>query len=175
MEFKIVNKKNHAINKSNVKGQILMIGKCVSKGYIGDERNNKNYINYKNQRAFLTGDIGYKDNKNYLHIVGRVDNMIKVSGFRIDGKEITHLVNKYKFVENSYAFALELSKGINILCLVIVSKKIIYVDKIKLYLREYLAEYSVPKYITVIDEPPLNINGKVDLKKLKSQIINEYN
>ena len=174
MKLIIVNKKNQLVNKSFVKGQILMIGDCVSKGYIGDELNSKNYITYKNNRSFLTGDIGYLDDKKFLHIVGRIDNMIKISGFRIDGKEISHLVNSDKSIEKSSVFALEIIKGINVLCLAIVSKKIIKIDKIKSHLREYLPEYSIPKYITILEEFPLNVNGKIDLKKLKLHTLNEY-
>ena len=88
MEILLLDSKYKIISNQNTNGEIAMIGKCVSKGYIGDIQNQKNYVNIKNKKAFLTGDIGYFDKNKYLHIVGRKDNTLKISGFRVDSKEI---------------------------------------------------------------------------------------
>ncbi len=174
MEILLLDSKNKIISNHNTNGEIVMIGKCVSKGYIGDIQNQKNYMNIKNKNAFLTGDIGYFDKKKYLHIVGRKDNTLKISGFRVDSKEIEIKVNLIKNVINSYVFATTIQNKYSFLCLCVLAKKKIEKENIKKKLRDELPEYSIPKYIIFVKKFPLNSNGKIDKKKLQESIVNAF-
>ena len=169
MKLKIL--KNKKPIKKNKIGEICMIGDCVSHGYIGNSKNSKNYFKLNKKKAYLTGDLGYLDNQNYLHIIGRKDNTIKISGFRVDTLEVENLVNIKFEVTNSCLIKLNIS-GINILCLVIESKKKINYENILKYLRKSLPSYSIPKKIILLKKFPLNQNNKIDRKKIQ-KLINE--
>ena len=165
MEIKIIrNKKKN--NKKGEVGEICMLGDCVSQGYIGSVKNSKNYFRIKNKRAYATGDLGFFDKKNLLHIVGRKDNTIKISGFRVDTLEVEALVNIQFGFTNSCLF-ISNTNGINILCLAIESKKKIDTGTIIFFLRTKLPNYSIPKKIIFIKKFPLNQNNKIDRKKIK--------
>ena len=145
-----------------------MLGKCVCEGYINNNINLNNFIKYKNQKGYLTKDLGYFDKKKFLYVKGRIDNMIKISGYRIDGNEIQNLTNKIKNINNSIAFSVEKKNHINELCLAVESfaKKSI-INKIKKKLIKHLPIYSLPKKILIFKKFPLNNNNKIDRNKLK--------
>jgi|TARA_Y100000310_G_scaffold345474_1_gene465386 acyl-coenzyme A synthetase/AMP-(fatty) acid ligase len=174
MQILILNNKKQIVDRNNVKGEIAMVGKSVSKGYIGHNDDKKSYITIKNKKSFLTGDIGYFDENNYLHIVGRKDNTIKISGYRIDAKEIENYTNQIKHIENSYAFSTQLFDNYNFLCLCIISNHNIKIEIIKRQLRKFLPEYSIPKYIFCLKKFPLNINGKIDRNNLQKKILRTF-
>ena len=86
MEINIIkNKKNF---KEKEIGEICMSGKCVASGYLGHIKNKRNFIELNGKSSYLTGDIGYFDSKGYLYILGRKDNTVKISGYRVDTLEI---------------------------------------------------------------------------------------
>lgn len=164
MELKIL--KNKKEIKKNKVGEICMIGKSVSLGYLGNIKNSKNYFRYKSKKAYLTGDLGYLDNQNYLHIIGRKDNTIKISGFRIDVLEVENLIN-FHFV-NTRAYLFKSKRlGLDILCLAIETRDI-KKEKILNFLKRKLPNYFIPKKIILFKTFPLNRNNKIDRKRIES-------
>ena len=168
MKIIILDKKKRI--KKNLSGEICVIGKSVSKGYIGDKKNMKNYFFYKKNPAYLTGDLGYFDKKKMLHIIGRKDNTVKISGYRIDAKEIENFTNEINKVNNSIIITPELY-GLKTLCLAVeingkISKYLI-LNKLK----KNLPSYSLPKKIIFYKKFPLNINHKINKKKIEEDIL----
>ena len=167
MEIKILkNKKELASNKI---GEICMIGDCVSQGYIGHNKNSKNYIKLNSKKAYLTGDLGYFDNNKLLHIVGRKDNTIKISGYRVDAREVEKIVSLNFNISNVLLLKVSISE-INFLCLAIENKKKIKLDEIITILKRKLPLYSIPKKIIFFKNFPLNQNNKVDRRKIEKEI-----
>jgi len=165
MEIKIYKNKKF-FNTPFKKGEICMLGKCVSEGYIGDIENQKNYTFFKKKKCFITGDIGYFDNKKKLYILGRSDTTVKISGYRVDVKEIENISLEDKNILESKAIVTENNFNKN-LVLCVLSKKKIDVFNLKLKLKEKLPSYAIPKRVLAFKNFPLNVNKKVDLKKLK--------
>ena len=147
MEINIV--KNRKILKRKQIGEICMSGKCVAAGYLGHIKNQKNFINLKGKKSYLTGDIGYFDKKGNLFILGRKDNTIKILGYRVDALEIQNTVNKIDYITSSLAFVLE-DYGHKTLCLAIETKKAISIERIKKILIQNLPKYSIPKKLSFL-------------------------
>lgn len=170
MEVKIYSKKKFT-NRPGIKGEICMFGKCVSEGYIGNILNQKNYIKRKNKRGFLTGDLGYFDKENKLHILGRKDSTVKISGYRVDLKEIENTILNLTEVADCKAFIIK--KKIESIILCILTQKKISINTIKYFLKERLPSYAIPKFIFFFKKFPKNKNFKIDTNKLK--ILSEKN
>ena len=168
MKIIILDKKKRV--KKNSLGEICVVGESVSKGYIGDEKNMKNYFSFKNKPAYLTGDLGYFDKKKMLHIIGRKDNTVKISGYRIDTKEIENLTNEINKINNSIVVAVELY-GLKILCLAIETNIKISKNLILNKLKKNLPTYSLPKKLIFYKKFPLNINDKINKKKIEEDIL----
>ena len=169
MPLVLLNSKNQQINESNVVGEFVMLGKCVSIEYFKDPKETqRKYFVFDGKPAFLTGDLGYKDQDDNFYITGRNDNLVKIYGYRIDLNEIENTITQFPNVHTTLLIvhnnddlhkelwaAVELKKNS--------SKFNIFLTKKKL--RTLLPNYMVPKRIFIMPKIPLTPNGKPDKKK----------
>lgn len=138
----------------------------------------RGYINQslETEKVFVdgiyhTGDIGYKDENGYLYISGRKNGMIKINGNRIEPSEIEMMVKKIYGIDFAIIKAFEEEQRTY---LVLYCQKSEIGDRFssknielfKKLLYESMPGYMIPSYYVVIDEIPLNTNGKIDRKKL---------
>ena len=176
MPLILVDKTGKIISEPNVVGELVLLGDCVSMGYLNDDKEMKRrYTTKENLRAFLTGDIGYFDEKENFYVNGRSDTMVKISGHRIDLNEVENVVLQHLDVSSSAAFVQPIQDEYKELWLAIELKESnseIDIYSAKKLLRKILPQYMVPKRLFVIPKIPLNINRKVDRLQVK-QIINE--
>ena len=176
MSLILVDKIGKIISEPNVVGELVLSGDCVSMGYLNDDKEMKRrYITKKNSPAFLTGDIGYFDEKENFYISGRSDTIVKISGHRIDLNEVENVVLQHLDVSSSAAFVQSTQDEYKELWLVMELKESVSeidIFSAKKLLRKILPQYMVPKRLFVLPSIPLNINRKVDRLQVK-QIINE--
>lgn len=158
----------------NENGEIMVRGIGVAKGYYKNEEKSKNAFiqnplhNDYYDIVYRTGDIGKIDENGNIIYIGRKDNQIKYQGHRIELGEI----------ENA-AVAVE---GIKRVCAVFAEKKnklVLYatvedaqvIDEKKIYraMKEKIPRYMLPSEIYILEDMPLNVNGKIDRVYLKEQ------
>jgi amino acid adenylation domain-containing protein len=166
MEITIVNEKMEVIEPGEV-GEILMIGRCVTRGYLGDaETTKKAYISFQGKPAFRTGDLGHFDVNGELYIVGRMGSMVKISGYRVDLGEIENIVSRLEGVHFCAAFVQEEEFGVKEIWLGIEPKNQteLSIFDVKQNLRKMLPTYMVPKRVILFKELPKNQNNKIDRK-----------
>ena len=148
------------------KGEILITGRSVADGYLNIESNA--FINYKGSKGYLTGDIGYyKDD--YLYCIGRKDNQIKYKGFRIELNDIECNLNRLEYIEKSKVITKVHNNSVQRIIAFVKLNKDISQERIKNDLGKLLPEYMIPS-LRIIDDFPINKNGKVDVQKLKELI-----
>lgn len=157
-------------NKNKVKdgkvGEILIVGKSVADGYIGNIKNNS-FITFEGGKAYLTGDLGYIKNDN-LYYKGRKDKQIKYKGYRIELSDIEENLQNLGYIEKSIVIAKKNDEGkvLSIIAYIILKENIEKNSlEIKNDLQEKIPAYMCPK-IKIIKEIPLNQNGKCDERKL---------
>ena len=146
-------------------GEILIAGKSVADGYLNTE--NKSFIQYKNQKAYLTGDLGYIKNK-VLYYKSRKDSQIKFKGYRIELADIEKNLEELNYIEKAVVVTKinDDNKVTNIIAFVKLRENIeIKESVINKDLQIKIPEYMRPK-IKIIKEFPINKNGKCDKKKL---------
>jgi long-chain acyl-CoA synthetase len=87
-------------NPKTGEGEIVARGPNIMKGYYKDPEATANVLS--EDGWFRTGDLGYIDNSNYLHIRGRIKNVIvKSTGENIYPEEIESVINNFKHVVES--------------------------------------------------------------------------
>ncbi|MEN2496959.1 MAG: hypothetical protein MHMPM18_001413 [Marteilia pararefringens] len=115
-EFESSNNKNKDGGKEEIReGEILIGGHCVTPGYLDDEElNRKSFIN----GYFRTGDVGYLDEFNHLHITDRCKDIFKLSNgeyitpTRIENfyeEQIGHLANVFVYGESWQSFVVAIA------------------------------------------------------------------
>ena len=171
MSFFLVdeNRKN-IISKSFKKGEIVMTGDCVTKGYLDDVNlTRQSYKTIKGIRCFYTNDLGYMDDKDNLFLIGRKDTLVKISGYRVDLREIESTSLTFDNIENSIAFKNKINEFIDEIWIgiLLINKELKFnIFEFKQFLRKKLPQYMIPKRVKIIDEMILNKNGKIDRKNI---------
>ncbi len=162
--------KNLELMPIGVEGELCESGLGVCAGYLNNkEMTNKKFVKnpYGNDLIYKTGDVAkYKFNGDIIYI-GRNDNQVKIRGFRIEIEEIEKLILKIKGVKKVVVFANGDSEETKTLYAFIVPEKnkVINILDVKNELLENIPMYMLP-LIYVIEDFPINTNGKVDKKEL---------
>lgn len=150
-----------------VPGDLYISGKGLSLGYFKDvEKTSQSFIkNHKtDERLYKTGDIGFYRPDGNIEILGREDFQVKIMGHRIELGEIEKVIKGFKGIKDSVVIVVHETKLVSYF--VSEEKKSINNESIEDHVRKKLPYYMVPDSFVEVDEFPLNINGKIDRKKL---------
>ena len=105
--------------------------------------------------VYKTGDLTAFLPDGSISYIGRIDNQIKLRGFRIELSEIDSKILEFNGVKESVTIICDKT-----ICSYIISKQEIAIDDLKKHLREALPSYMVPSFIIKLDALPLNVNRK---------------
>lgn len=162
-------------------GELCVSGVGLAKGYINkpeitDQRfvvSPEPYLAGK--RLYRTGDlVRYRPDGN-LEYKGRVDEQIKVRGFRVEPAEIEQKVRDYPEVKDSVVFAVLNDHGqASRLVAVVVSDGLQEEHEIPLrrHLEKMLPAYALPQDIIFLSKLPRLPNNKIDRAALTSMALN---
>lgn len=150
---------------SNITGKIVVLGPHLMCGYWNDsERTNEVFVK-KNAviNELVTGDYGWLDDEGYLYCAGRKDDIFKQNGFRVSCAEVENAVVNLETVHCAVLIPPIGKKG-SVLFVVGDDTS----NGIKEKLRNKLEDYKIPNKVKILEEMPLNVNGKIDKKILSS-------
>lgn len=149
-----------------VQGEIVALGEAVGNGYINDEILTKEVFKIINgNKVYKTGDVGYYSINGILYYAGRKDFQIKHNGYRIEIEEIEKNILRLQYVSD-VVIKIDENSGKNEIIAVLELKENVTLMKIKDDLSRFLPEYMIPNKYYLIKKMPLNLNGKVDRKKI---------
>ncbi len=143
-------------------GEICINGKHVIKQYWNDEKSS----NKIKDGWIYTGDRGYFDDKGYLHVTGRIDDIININGEKVYPEEIEDIIKKLGVSQEVVAVGAtdELFGEVVHLYLVSPTKSI---EDIIRYLKDKLEPYKMPKKVFIVEEIPKTESGKIKRSSLK--------
>ncbi len=152
-------------------GEIYIGGDGVSAGYLHpDKGSDQKFITHPfvegGGRVYRTGDMGRWLPNGTVEFIGRLDEQIKIRGYRVELGEIEMVIQQSDIVSQNVVMAKQDGSGTLFLIAYIVARSTYSRDAFAAYLSSKLPGYMVPKVVTVLDEMPLTTNGKVDKKKL---------
>lgn len=121
-----------------------------------------------NARLYKTGDIARYLSNGEIDYVGRLDDQIKLRGYRIEPNEIVAVLDRHPSVQTSVVLAREDAKTEKRLVAYVVlnSESQPSADELRRFLGKELPEYMVPAVFVMLDELPLTEHGKMDRNAL---------
>jgi amino acid adenylation domain-containing protein len=145
-------------------GELLVDGPCLMSGYW-----QAGALLAFAGKWFCTGDrVSYNDRGELLYH-GRMDRMIKSSGYRIEPAEVEAMINRFEGVDGSVVLGKpDLISGSRIVAAVAGDN--IDLEGLRLHLRTNLASYMQPYRLVQVDVLPRLSNGKIDLKAIEEVI-----
>ena len=152
-------------------GQIVLSGRQLAKGYVNNETQTKEkFIKINNKDCYLTGDLGRWVNGE-LVFLGRNDAQVQIRGYRVEIYEIENAISKIENIVSNAVIPTPVNGSTyENLTAFITSKGSIDTNQIKAVLAQKLPDYMVPNTYIVLDNMPLNSNGKIDRNQLKNML-----
>jgi len=142
----------------------------VFKSYIGDREREQEVFKHG---LYYTGDKAYKDEDGYYWFVGRDDDVIKSSDYRIGPFEIESvLLEVNEVLESAVVGSPHAIRGQEVKAFIVLvpgtdgSSEL--AEKIFAYCKRNLAPYKVPRLIQFVSELPKTISGKIRRIELRA-------
>ncbi len=137
-------------------------------GYYNDEEKTKEVYH---DGLYHTGDTAWRDEDGYLWYVGRVDDVIKSSGYRIGPFEIENVIMELPYVlECGVSAAPDEVRGQVVKASIVLTKGTEGTEELKKEIQDYVkkntAPYKYPRIVVFKDELPKTISGKIIRNKL---------
>lgn len=149
----------------------------IAQGYLNDEeRTKEKFIIWETtgERLYSTGDMGRYWEDGNIEFLGRVDNQVKIAGYRVELGEIETILQTVTGIKSAIVVKKKLHNVDTMIAFYIEDEKNqTDSDKITMYLSQYLPKYMIPSVFIKVTEFPLGVNGKVDRILLADQKIPE--
>ncbi|WP_195576533.1 non-ribosomal peptide synthetase, partial [Paenibacillus sp. 1001270B_150601_E10] len=152
-------------------GEVCIGGAGVSRGYLNrpDLTAEKFVPNpyIPGERMYRTGDLARWMEDGSIEYLGRMDDQVKVRGYRIELREIVSKLREIEGIQHAAVIARE-EQGDKVLCGYIVGtdEQVLDINAIKEELSLHLPGYMIPTHMMQLKELPVTRNGKLDKKAL---------
>lgn len=155
-------------------GEVCVKGFNVMKGYF--QMGEATKAAFDPEGWFHTGDQGYLDQEGYLHISGRLKDIIIRSGEKLSPMEIENVLLEYPAVQEAKAVGVynPVTQEEVAACLVKKPGMDLQLEELEDYLSHRLAAYKIPRYYLLFPKLPVNAAGKTDGKRLKAILMEQY-
>ena len=158
-----------------VVGELYIGGELLARGYVNrPELTAERFIANpfaEGTRLYRTGDIVRWNERGQLEYLGRIDDQIKVRGFRVELGEVESQLLQVPGVREAVVVARDTPQGTQLAGYVSGhSGQLLDGSALRQALKAVLPDYMVPAAITVLDRLPLNANGKIDRRALPEPV-----
>ena len=171
-----VTDENREILPENKRGEIIIAGPNVSPGYLARPDLTANaFFQHGNQRAYRTGDLG-RIRDNLLFFEGRIDQQIKLTGYRIELGDVEANLRALALVRDAVVIpVIKDAEAKSLAAFVVLSARNEASDfelahMIRKQLGERLPAYMLPRKFVFLDAFPMTANGKADRARLAESL-----
>jgi acyl-CoA synthetase (AMP-forming)/AMP-acid ligase II len=158
-------------------GEIVHRGDYICLGYWGDEASTQQAKRRDpllpeplyNIDSLYTGDIGYRDEEDYLYYKGRRDQQLKCMGVRVSPGEVEETLYSSGLLERIAVVGVEHELMGHEICAALMPRSGLEFSQrdLEKFARQNMSQYMLPRRYRVMDELPYTTTGKVDYTKLK--------
>ncbi|WP_318614334.1 long-chain-fatty-acid--CoA ligase [Sporosarcina sp. YIM B06819] len=141
-------------------GEIAVKGPQVMRGYWNRPEDTKQTFR---DGWFLTGDLGYMDEKGYFYVVDRKKDMIIASGFNIYPREIEEILYEHEAIQECVVAGIpDPYRGETVKAYIVLKEGAsVTEEQLDKYCREQLAAFKVPRKYEFRSELPKTAVGKI--------------
>ena len=171
----VVNESGNPV-KQGEQGDLCLAGPQLTVGYLNNAKQNaESFFTRKDSqgreiRWYRTGDRAvYDEDMGYVY-GGRMDTQVKILGYRVEILEIESVLREVSGCAQVAAMPWPVIEGIAKGIVACVVKPAISSEEIIKGCKERLSFYKVPSEVHILDNMPLNVNGKTNRNALKTML-----
>ncbi|KAF1814667.1 acetyl-CoA synthetase-like protein [Eremomyces bilateralis CBS 781.70] len=152
-------------------GEISIRGENVTPGYINNDAANKS--SFTSQGYFRTGDQGKMDKDGYVFITGRIKELINKGGEKISPIELDNVIAQHPAVAEAVSFAIDdemygQDVGVSV---VLKDGHQLGGDELKIWMKDRVAKFKLPKKVFFTDIMPKTATGKVQRRMVAQAML----
>ncbi|MFI4919122.1 MAG: Pls/PosA family non-ribosomal peptide synthetase [Legionellales bacterium] len=151
-------------------GELCIAGLGLARGYVN--RPDLTAIKFiKNprdvkQRLYRTGDLATITSSGDIQFMGRIDEQVKLRGFRIELNEIETVIMAYAAINQAVVSLQELESPVLVAYLIVDKNSPFDLSQLKHALRQKLPHYMIPSHFELMELLPTLSSGKINRKAL---------
>ncbi|MEH1944140.1 MAG: amino acid adenylation domain-containing protein [Nostoc sp.] len=157
-----------------VPGELYVSGDGLARGYLNRaDLTNQKFIpnpfsNDANSRLYKTGDLAQYLPDGNIEFLGRIDDLVKIRGFRVELGEVEAVLSKHPQINQAVAKVHGESAREKYLVayFVPIPGETITVEQLRTFLTKQLPDYMIPSAFIEMESFPLTPNGKVNRRAL---------
>lgn len=167
-DIQLLDERGRHITDANTVGEI-----CISLKngwplglFQGYHKNEKLTANVSRDGYYHTGDMAYRDTDGYYWFVGRNDDLIKASGYRVSPFEVESVLLEHPAVrEVAVTGVPDPARGQAVKATIVLNKYFqptnILMRQLQNHVKSRTAHYKCPRIIEFVDSLPMTISGKI--------------
>ena len=161
IEIKIINPETKAIVPRGESGELCTRGYSVMLKYWNSPQATAQVID--EQRWMHSGDLAMMDEDGYIHISGRIKDLIIRGGENISPKEIEDFLYTYEGVMDAQVIGVPSKKfGEEVMAWIKPNEGVTLTEEeLRNFCKDRIAHYKVPRYWKFVNEFPMTISGKI--------------
>lgn len=157
-----------------VAGELCVGGACLAQGYLNRAESTAEkfipdgFSDVRGGRLYRTGDLARYRADGQIEYLGRIDNQLKISGFRVELGEIETILMHHPQVREAAVVAPNETKGERKLVAYVVTlgDQVGLGRELRKFLKQHLPEYMVPSTFVLVEQLPLTPSGKINRRAL---------
>lgn len=148
-------------------GEICISGEGVSRGYLGNPPEQKNFVTLPDgRRMYSSGDLGYQLPDGNIAFLRRRDDQVMILGKRVEPDEVENVLNTCPCVERGIVRAFLDDNGLHYLVAYLIPRNGCTLHDVKEWLSSRLSNFMVPEFFVKMKEIPITNRGKVRVDAL---------
>ncbi|KKD05045.1 AMP-binding protein [Streptomyces sp. WM6386] len=157
--------------------ELVVTGRCLATGYLGDERLTEErfqelpHVDGGTRRGYRTGDLVRLED-GLLHFVGRIDDQLKVRGYRVEPGEVEAVLSRVPGVRRVAVVGLGTDRTTALQAYVVPAgeDRAPDVGALRTACAAALPDYMIPARFVLVPELPLTANGKLARRELPDAV-----
>ncbi|MEV0333131.1 condensation domain-containing protein [Nocardia sp. NPDC050717] len=148
-------------------GELYLSGVQLARGYLGKPGITADRFcadpHRPGRRMYRTGDLVRRLPGGRFGYLGRADAQVKVRGYRIEVGEIETALRRSAEIDTAAVTVVRRAGGASLVGFVVgKAGRAVVVSRVRADLAQRLPAYMIPARIVVLDQLPVNVNGKLD-------------
>lgn len=158
------------------RGELWLSGSQVIMRYLGHEgEDTRKFVRGPDGDSwYRTGDVVERDSRGVLHFIGRLDDQLKVSGYRVEPAEIERVIHQSFPQCRSIVVLCGRGRRQGLVAVLVCGKSTMpSASQVRQACADSLPPYMRPRHVVWRSSWPLNANGKIDRIEVRRQLEEE--